>query len=78
MRKKTINQQNNHKTCAYYLIKEMVIHLGGDLLSLAIRKQNEVHKGLIINCINEMKRRIEDTKKLNSFGKTELVEGLQV
>ena len=75
---KSGNLQNNHKTCAYYLIKQMVIHLCGDLWSLATEKQNNFHKDLIINCINAIKRQIENTKKLNSIGKIELLEDLQI
>ena len=71
------NLKNNDKVQAYFLIKKMVINLGG-LNGLALIKDNETHKKLLNHCATQMIRKIEQTDRLESIVKNELIEGLKL
>ena len=71
------NLKNNDKVQAYFLIKKMVINLGG-LNGLALIKGNETHKKLLNHCATQMIRKIEQTDRLESIVKNELIEGLKL
>ena len=71
------NLKNNDKIQAYFLIKKMVINLGG-LNDLASMKNNEIHKRILKHCATQMINKIEQSDRLTSIAKSELIEGLEL
>ena len=71
------NLKNNDKVQAYFLIKKMVINLGG-LNGLALMKGNKTHKKILNHCATQMIKKIEQTDRLISNVKNELIEELKL